>query len=221
MSLVTQISTAFTAVATDVKRLRTYVTGTSTGDLTGLTTVTKTSIIAAINELVTRTVSNAASTALQTFTNGDTYMAGSAVTVDPAKLRAGSFYRCKFNVVKTAAGIAAPAISVRLGTLGTTGDTAQTSLTFAAQTGVIDEGVVEVLVNFRSVGAATSAVVQAEGSLLHRLVTTGLNVTGVFTSVLGTSGGFASTTVTKMGLSLNVGASSSWAVNVVQADLVY
>jgi hypothetical protein len=51
VSLVTQISTAFTAVATDVKRLRTYITGTSTGTLAGLTTTDKTSIINAINEV--------------------------------------------------------------------------------------------------------------------------------------------------------------------------
>lgn len=51
MSLVTQLSTAFTAVATDVKRLRTYITGSSTGDLTGLTTTDKTSVVAAINEV--------------------------------------------------------------------------------------------------------------------------------------------------------------------------
>lgn len=62
MSLVSQISTAFTSVATDVKRLRTYITGTSTGDLTGLTTTSKTSIISAINEV------NAASGVVQATT---------------------------------------------------------------------------------------------------------------------------------------------------------
>lgn len=40
-----------TAVGGDVKLLRTYITGSSTGDLSGLTTTAKTSIIAAINEV--------------------------------------------------------------------------------------------------------------------------------------------------------------------------
>jgi hypothetical protein len=167
----------------------------------------------------TEPVSNA-SVALQTIAGADTYLTDSAVVINPTRLQAHSFYRCKFNVVKTAAGVAAPVISVRLGTLGTTGDTARATLTFAAQTGVIDEGMFEILANFRSVGSGTAAVLQAEGSLWHRLVTTGLNVTGVFTSVLNTGAGFDSTTVTRMGLSVNNGASASWAINLVQADVL-
>jgi hypothetical protein len=157
---------------------------------------------------------------LQTIAGADTYLAGSGVTITPARLQAGSFYRCRFNVVKTAAGVAAPVINIRLGTAGTTADTSRATLTFAAQTGVIDEGMFEILANFRSVGAGTAAVLQGEGSLWHRLVTTGLNVTGVFTSVINTGAGFDSTTVTKMGLSVNNGASASWAINLVQADVL-
>lgn len=51
MSLQTRISDLITAVGTDVKLLRTYITGSSAGDLTGLTTTDKTSIVAAINEV--------------------------------------------------------------------------------------------------------------------------------------------------------------------------
>lgn len=51
MSLQTRISDFITAVATDYKQLRTFVTGSSTGDLTGLTTTSKTSLITAINEV--------------------------------------------------------------------------------------------------------------------------------------------------------------------------
>jgi hypothetical protein len=40
-----------TAVGTDIKLLRTYITGSSTGDLSGLTTTAKTSVVAAINEV--------------------------------------------------------------------------------------------------------------------------------------------------------------------------
>jgi hypothetical protein len=51
MSLATRLTDLVTAVATDYKQLRSWTTGSSTGDLTGLTTTNKTSLIAAINEV--------------------------------------------------------------------------------------------------------------------------------------------------------------------------
>lgn len=51
MSFQTRISDLITAIGTDVKQLRTYITGSSTGDLTGLTTTAKNSVVAAINEV--------------------------------------------------------------------------------------------------------------------------------------------------------------------------
>jgi hypothetical protein len=51
MSLQTRLVDFATAVATDYKQLRTWITGSSTGDLTGLNTTAKTSVIAAINEV--------------------------------------------------------------------------------------------------------------------------------------------------------------------------
>lgn len=50
-SLQVRLTDFITAVGTDVKLLRTYITGSSTGDLTTLTTTAKTSLIAAINEV--------------------------------------------------------------------------------------------------------------------------------------------------------------------------
>lgn len=50
MSLKTNIETGFLRVATEFKTIRTLITGTATGDLSGLTTIDKSSIIAAINE---------------------------------------------------------------------------------------------------------------------------------------------------------------------------
>lgn len=51
MSLQTRISDLITAVGTDVKQFRTWITGSSSGTLAGLTTTTKTDLIAAINEV--------------------------------------------------------------------------------------------------------------------------------------------------------------------------
>jgi hypothetical protein len=51
MSLQTRISDLITAIGTDYKQLRTWITGSGSGDLTGLTTADKTSIVAAVNEV--------------------------------------------------------------------------------------------------------------------------------------------------------------------------
>lgn len=56
MSLQTRLSDLATAIATDVKQLRTWVTGSSSGNLTGLNTTAKTNLIAAINEVNSKTV---------------------------------------------------------------------------------------------------------------------------------------------------------------------
>lgn len=51
MSLQTRLSDFITAVGTDYKQLRTWITGSSSANLTGLTTTDKTSLLAAINEV--------------------------------------------------------------------------------------------------------------------------------------------------------------------------
>jgi hypothetical protein len=51
VSLQTRLSDLATAVATDVKQLRTWITGSSSGNLAGLTTTDKSNLIAAINEV--------------------------------------------------------------------------------------------------------------------------------------------------------------------------
>ena len=142
----------------------------------------------------------------------DTYLTNSNISIPSGGLKAGTVYSCKFNVTKTAAGVATPIISVRIGTAGTTADTARNTLTFAAQTAVADDGQFTVNVTFRSVGSGTSAVTQAYGTVAHRLSITGLStdVTGMKTS---TSAGFDSTVANSIiGLSVNGGASASWTV---------
>jgi hypothetical protein len=51
MTLQTRIGDLITAIGTDMKQLRTWITGSASGDLTGLTTTAKTSVVAAINEV--------------------------------------------------------------------------------------------------------------------------------------------------------------------------
>lgn len=51
MSLASRLGDLITAIGTDIKQLRIYITGTAGGNLTGLTTTDKTSLVAALNEV--------------------------------------------------------------------------------------------------------------------------------------------------------------------------
>lgn len=51
MSLQIRLQDVITAIGTDYKQLRTWMTGSGSGDLTGLTTTAKSSLVAAINEV--------------------------------------------------------------------------------------------------------------------------------------------------------------------------
>ncbi len=161
------------------------------------------------------------STANQTIAgNSDTAIAGSMVPIPQGKAKIGTKYRLKFNAVKTAAGTAAPVLNIRVGTAGTVGDASRAVLTFAPQTAVVDEGVFEIECVFRSVGAVTAAVLQALGVIGHRLATTGLSTSNNSVAI-NTGGGFDSTLANlKISASLNPGASASWTVSLVSAELV-
>lgn len=149
----------------------------------------------------------------------DTYLVGSSIAVPASSLQAKSQYRLKFSVSKTAAGTAAPVVTIRFGTAGSTADTSICALTFAAQTAAIDEGFIEVFATFRTVGSGTSAVVQGVGTLAHRLAATGLSTSGA--SVVTTTGaGFDSTLGSAIiGASVNGGTSAAWTITLVQAEL--
>lgn len=51
MTMQTRLSDLITAIGTDYKQLRTWITGSASGDLTTLTTTSKTSLLSAINEV--------------------------------------------------------------------------------------------------------------------------------------------------------------------------
>lgn len=80
MSLQTRLSDFITAVGTDYKQLRTWITGSNTATLSGLTTTAKTDLVAAVNEInakpssspASETVSGTAEIATQAETNAGT-----------------------------------------------------------------------------------------------------------------------------------------------------
>lgn len=55
LSLQSKLADLITAIGTDYKQLRTWITGSSSGDLTGLDTVAQTDLVSAINEVLAST----------------------------------------------------------------------------------------------------------------------------------------------------------------------
>jgi hypothetical protein len=155
------------------------------------------------------------STAQQTFGASEAYVTGSTITVAAGDFTAGTTYKCTFDMTKTAAGVAAPIVAVKLGTAGTALDTTRATMTFNAQTAAVDSGTIEIWVNFRAVGA--SAIIQANGRITHFLANTGLSTANASTT-FNTSAAFSSTTATKIGISFNGGTAFSGTTEMVQAE---
>lgn len=150
----------------------------------------------------------------------DTYLTGSSIALQSAVPRVGTLYQCTFDVSKTAAGVAAPVIIVRVGTLGTTGDATRLTFTFPAQTAIADVGTFTVWALFRTVGAGTAAVLQGRSNLIHKGTATGLTGLSIEPgpTLQVTSAGFDSTVANNIiGLSVNGGASAAWTVQMVES----
>lgn len=152
--------------------------------------------------------------------SSDTYLAGSAVPVPPGGFTQGMRYECVFDMVKTAAGTATPIVVIRIGTNGTTADTAIVTSTFAAGTAAADTGTFAVSAYFRTVG--TSAVLVATVECRHALAATGLTSLGASgqAQITTVSSAFDSTPInTYIGVSFNGGASFSGTNTYARAEL--
>jgi hypothetical protein len=148
----------------------------------------------------------------------DTYLSGSFVTFPSGGVGVGAMYVATFDMTKTAAGTATPIVTLRVGTAGTTSDTARCTFTFSAGTAATDTGVFSIEALFRTVGSGTSAVLQGRCHLDSQ-PTTGLS--SLIHSVVNTSAGFDSTPAgTGIGLSFNGGASFSGTNQLVEAQIV-
>lgn len=150
--------------------------------------------------------------------SSDTYLTGSSISFPSGSPYVGTTYEAYFDVTKSAAGTATPIITVRIGTAGTTADTAICTFTFGAGTGVADVAQVQIICTFRSVGSGTSAVLQGIAAATTNLTTTGWS--NAKKAVVVTSSGFNSTTASlKIGMSYNGGASASHTIQLVRSKL--
>lgn len=147
----------------------------------------------------------------------DTYLTGSNIAF-PAAPAVGATYEAYFDVTKTAAGTATPIVTVRIGTAGTTADTAICQFTFGSGTAAADVAQVQVICTFRTVGSGTSAVLQGICAATTNLATTGWS--NAKKTVVVTSSGFNSTTAGLIiGMSYNGGTSASHTIQLVRSKL--
>lgn len=169
------------------------------------------------NSPVGITLRNSSATSQTPAATVRTQVAGSKIQVPPALLRVGSKYKCKFNMTKTAAGTATSTVDVSIGIAGTVADTAQLSFTKPAGTAAADEGVCEVTVVVRTIGA--TGVLTGEFTLIHNLAATGhAQIPVVAVNVVS---GSVDLTVDDLFLAVNLtsGASDAITINVVEAEL--
>lgn len=148
----------------------------------------------------------------------DTYITGSNITVPPGLVRAGTCFTWWFAMSKTGAGVATPIWVVRVGTAGTTADTARLTFTGVAQTGVIDNGCAMIQVIIRSIGAA--GVAEGFYRLDHLLAATGFATSQTDVKQV-TSGAYDTTVQASIyGVSVNSGAVGVWTIQHVSAQAV-
>lgn len=147
-----------------------------------------------------------------------TYITGSKITVPVGKLRVGTIFRWKFNITKTAAGIASSTYTVRVGINGTTADAAILTFTKPAGTAAIDEGFVEITAIIRSIGV--SGVMVGEFVMSHNLSATGHAVIPNVV-VNNVSAGFDTTVVNLfVGVCVTTGASDAITIQQVVGEAI-
>lgn len=100
------------------------------------------------------TLSKNQATSQQTGFASDTYLTGSGIQIPSCGMQVGQIYRWLVGIQKTAAGTAAIAVTVRMGSAQTTADTSELVLTqTVAQAATAAGTLMEVIVQVRSVSA--------------------------------------------------------------------
>jgi hypothetical protein len=145
----------------------------------------------------------------------DTYLVGSNILIPSQNFKAGTGYRCRISITKTAAGVVALTATLRVGANASTADGAYFALNLSAQTAATDTTLLTY--DFMTRGTGASAALVAHLSSISQ-PTTG------FSSLLKGANGTSTTDITAwpgkyIGVSLNGGASASYTVNMVQAEI--
>lgn len=145
--------------------------------------------------------------------SSETYIVGSSLPLAGIGTPVvGQTYHWRFIVSKTAAGTAAPALRVRVGTAGTTSDAQILLFTWGAGTAATDRAEIELDAMFTTVGA--TAVLRGKVNMTSNLTTTGLS--SAVKALQVTSSAFDATVANLIiGLTWNGGASASHTIEYV------
>jgi hypothetical protein len=145
----------------------------------------------------------------------DTYLTGANLAIG-GRVQATSFFKWRFRVSKSAAGVVAPTFIIRLGTAGAIGDTARVTFTStAAQTAVTDAGMIEIDGIFTATGA--SAVMRGDIRMDHTSAD-GAGM-GTFRYQQVTSAAFDVTpAATVVGISCNPGTAGVWTFQMISVE---
>ena len=167
--------------------------------------------------------SNNASTAAQgAGFAADTYVTDSDILIPSFSMQAKTLFRWVISASKTAAGVAAPVYTFRIGAARTTADTSRLVITGPAQTAAADVGVITLHLVCRNVGAA--GVLQGTLSINHNGAGAGF-ANNDASAVEATSAGFdnqASAIAGQfIGLSINGGASAAWTITQTRVEAVW
>lgn len=152
------------------------------------------------------------STAAQAITaNTVTYLTGSGILIPSGGLAAGQMYRWYIGVTKTAAGVATPIWTPRIGTNQSTADGTVLTITGTAQVATASGTLIIITCLIRT-ASATGVVV---GS-----INTGAASFGIGGNVV--SGAYDTTGKAgqRFGLAVNTGASAAWTVQAVEGEVV-
>jgi hypothetical protein len=156
-------------------------------------------------------------TATQAIAAADTYVTDSRLVLPQGRIQAGTIYKARLILTKTAAGTAAATVTFRSGTAGTTSDTSRATLATVTPSAVTDIACLDILATFRVVGA--SAIINTWLKLDHDLAATGFGNRAMFQSQT-TSSAFDSTTASMgLGVSIAAGTSSAWTLQQCWAEL--
>lgn len=147
----------------------------------------------------------------------DTYVLNSDILIPSFGFQVKAMFRWILPLSKTAAGIAAPAYSVRIGAARSTADTSRLLLTGPLQTAAVDDGVLTIYIVVRSIGVA--GVIQGDMNMDHNLAATGF-ASNATAAVHATSAGFDMTALAGLyiGLSINGGAAAAWTLSQIRAE---
>jgi hypothetical protein len=152
--------------------------------------------------------------------SADTYVTDSDLLIPSFGVQARTIFRWTIAAVKTAAGVATPVYSFRIGSARTTADTAQLQITGPAQTAAADNGILTLILAVLTVGG--SGTIRGTAAWSHSAAATGFAAddNGYVSAA---SSGFDNSALggQYVGVSINGGASASWTIRQVVAEAIF